>query len=129
MTRLLLDTHVLLWAAAGSPRLTEKALALLTHPQHERLYSVVSLWEIVIKSGLQRDDFSVDAAELREGLLRNDYAELPILGPHALHAARLPALHKDPFDRLLVAQALAEGLTLVTADATVAAYSAAILRI
>ena len=127
--RLLLDTHVLLWAAMGSPRLTAKGLALLNDPQCERIFSVVSIWEIVIKSGLRRDDFSIDAAELRTGLLANGYSELPILGPHVLYAARLPALHKDPFDRLLVAQTMAEGLTLMTADATVAAYSESIIRI
>ena len=127
--RLLLDTHVLLWAAMNSPRLTAQASSLLNDPKCERLFSVVSIWEIVIKSGLRRDDFAVDAAELRTGLLANGYAELPILGPHALFAARLPALHKDPFDRLLVAQTMAEGLTLMTADSAVAAYSESILRI
>ena len=96
---------------------------------HEKVFSAANLWEIAIKSGLGREDFVVDAAELRAGLLANGYRELPILGPHVVFTSRLPAIHKDPFDRLLVAQALVEGLTLLTSDPMVAAYSAAIIRV
>ena len=101
----------------------------MADPETQRFFSVVSLWEIVIKAAQRRGDFLIDADSLRRGLLANGYAELTVLGPHALFVARLPVLHKDPFDRLLVAQALVEGFVLVTADATVAAYSDSILKI
>ncbi len=127
--RLLLDTHVLIWAAAGSPRLPAKAGELIDNMANEVFFSVASLWEVAIKSARGREDFDVDAAELRAALLANAYAELPIRGEHALHVAQLPRLHRDPFDRLLVAQALCEGLTLVSGDALVASYSPTILRV
>jgi PIN domain nuclease of toxin-antitoxin system len=127
--RLLLDTHVLLWAAWRSPRLSQKADALIRNPENQKLFSVASLWEIAIKFALGRSDFALDMAALRDGLLVNAYTELPILASHAMMTARLPAIHKDPFDRLLVAQALQEELTLLTADSVVASYSAAIVRV
>jgi len=127
--RLLLDTHVLLWAAWRSPRLSQEADALIRNPENEKLFSVASLWEIAIKFALGRSDFALDMVALRDGLLVNAYTELPILAGHAMMTARLPAIHKDPFDRLLVAQALQEDLTLLTADAVVASYSAAIVRV
>jgi PIN domain nuclease of toxin-antitoxin system len=129
MTRLLLDTHVLLWAAWRSPRLSQQADALIRDPENEKLFSVVSLWEIAIKLALGRSDLVLDIVALRDGLLVNAYTELPILAGHALMTARLPAIHKDPFDRLLVAQALEQKLTLLTADPVVASYSAAIMRV
>jgi PIN domain nuclease of toxin-antitoxin system len=127
MTRLLLDTPVLLWVAGDSPRLSARARALIDDPENEILFSVASLWEVATKAA--RGDFAVDAAELRAGLLANGYAELTIQAPHVLQIARLPAIHRDPFDRLLVAQALEEKLTLLTSDPVVASYSAAILRV
>ena len=129
MKRLLLDTHILLWAAQNSQRLTSKARELINDPQNEVFFSVASLWEIGIKFALGRDDFAISPADLHEGLASHDYVELPILTPHALLSARLPALHKDPFDRMLVAQAMVENLTLITADATVAAYSPSFLKL
>jgi PIN domain nuclease of toxin-antitoxin system len=120
--RLLIDTHLLLWAAQGSRRLSKTAFALIADPENEKIFSAASLWEIAIKSGLQRGDFRVDAAELRSGLLENDYVELAISGAHALLTSSLPPIHKDPFDRILVAQAMVEGLTLLTADPIVAKY-------
>jgi PIN domain nuclease of toxin-antitoxin system len=129
LNRLLLDTHVLIWTAQNSPRLSAKARELLDDPQNELSYSVASLWEIGIKFGLRREDFLVDPDDLRAGLISNEYQELPIFGTHALFSARLPNLHKDPFDRLLVAQAMVEGQTLVTADPMVAAYSPSIMKI
>lgn len=127
--RLLLDTHVLLWAAGESPLLSSKAQALIADPANEILFSVASLWEIAIKDARRRADFTVDAADLRAGLVANAYVELPILGAHVLFTARLPAIHRDPFDRMLVAQALVEGLTLLTGDSVVASYSAAIVLV
>ena len=124
--RLLLDTHLLIWAAKNLPQLSAAARSLIGAPENERVFSVCSLREIAIKAGLGREDFAIDATALRRGLLANGYLELAVLGPHALFTSRLPPIHKDPFDRLLVAQALVEGLTLLTSDAVVASYSAAI---
>ncbi len=118
----MLDTHLLLWAAAGSPRLSAEARALIEGPDSEPMFSAASIWEVAIKAGLGRADFQVDAGLLRRGLLDNGYGELPIAGNHAAATAHLPPLHRDPFDRLLVAQALAEGVLLLTADETVARY-------
>jgi PIN domain nuclease of toxin-antitoxin system len=94
----------------------------MADPENELLFSVASLWEIVIKRGLKRPDFQVDARLLRRGLLDNGYQELPILSEHAVAVDSLPPIHKDPFDRLLIAQATVEGITLLTDDTTVAQY-------
>ena len=113
--RLLLDTHVVLWVAMDSPRLS--AAARSTILDAEATFSAASIWEVVIKSGLGRDDFIVDADELRHGLLRNGFEELPMTGAHALEVARLPEMHRDPFDRILLAQARWEGMSLGSVDA------------
>ena len=120
--KLLVDTHLLLWAANAPERLPAKALTLLNNPDHELLFSAASIWEIAIKNGLAREDFQVDARLLRRGLLDNGYLELPITSAHAVFVESLPPIHKDPFDRILVAQATAEGITLITADSVVAKY-------
>lgn len=120
--KFLIDTHLLIWAANEPEKLSEKARALMTNPEHELFFSAASIWEIAIKNGLGRDDFKVDARVLRRGLLDNDYTELPITSAHAVFVENLPLIHKDPFDRILVAQATAEGITLLTADSTVARY-------
>jgi PIN domain nuclease of toxin-antitoxin system len=124
--KLLLDTHLLLWAAGNPERLSEKARALIEKDEHELFFSSGSLWEIVIKRNLGRDDFKVDARVLRRGLLDNGYSELPIASEHVVAIDGLPQHHKDPFDRVLVAQAIVEGITLVTSDPTVAKYSGSI---
>jgi PIN domain nuclease of toxin-antitoxin system len=120
--KLLLDTHMLLWAASSPDRLPAAARQLLEDPLNELLFSAASLWEIVIKRGLGRSDFQVDARVLRRGLLDNGYQELAITSEHAVSIDSLPPIHKDPFDRILVAQATVEGITLLTADALVAKY-------
>ncbi|HEY7060032.1 MAG TPA: type II toxin-antitoxin system VapC family toxin [Chloroflexota bacterium] len=127
--KLLLDTHLLLWAAGQPERLSATARRLLDDPRNELLFSAASLWEIAIKSALGRDDFRVEARVLRRGLLDNGYVELPITSQHAVSTDNLPPLHKDPFDRLLLAQALCEGITLVTADAQVARYPGPVRRV
>jgi PIN domain nuclease of toxin-antitoxin system len=126
--KLLLDTHVLLWAAGGSGRLPSSVRAEIDSPENEPIVSAASLWEITIKRSLGRPDFQVDPRLLRRGLLDAGYAELPVTGDHAIAVDGLPLLHKDPFDRLLVAQSLVEGITLLTADDLVAQYSAPIRR-
>lgn len=127
--KLLLDTHVLLWAAGEPHRLSAEARLLLEDPASELLFSAVSLWEVAIKSGLGRADFQVDARLLRRGLIDNGYDELPILGQHAVQVTTLPAIHRDPFDRMLVAQAQVEGVTLLTVDELVARYPGPITQV
>jgi PIN domain nuclease of toxin-antitoxin system len=119
---LLLDTHIILWAAFAPRRLPPQAQILLADEKNSLTFSVVSLWEIAIKRGLGRADFTVDPRRLRRGLLDNGYDELPVAGPHILALDSLPHVHRDPFNRLLVAQATAEGITLVTADPLVGRY-------
>jgi PIN domain nuclease of toxin-antitoxin system len=120
--KLLLDTHVLLWAAGSPDQLPPGARALLDDPDNELVFSAASLWEITIKRSLGRPDFQVDARVLRRGLLDNGYLELSITSEHAVFIDSLPAIHKDPFDRILVAQATVEGITLLTSDTLVARY-------
>jgi PIN domain nuclease of toxin-antitoxin system len=120
--KLLLDTQLLLWAAGDPSRLSAAATALISEPENELFFSAASLWEIAIKHGLGRPDFKVDARVLRRGLLDNGYSELPIGSAHAVAIGSLPDIHKDPFDRILVAQSTVEGITLLTADGLVAQY-------
>jgi PIN domain nuclease of toxin-antitoxin system len=120
--KLLLDTRLLLWAAGQPERLSTLATTLLADPRNELLFSAASLWEVAIKRGLGRADFRVEPRLLRRGLLDNGYRELPIAGEHAVAIDSLPPIHKDPFDRILVAQAMIEGITLLTSDPLVAQY-------
>ena len=120
--RLLLDTHILLWTIAESRRLSADAHALIGDAGSEVTFSVVSLWEVAIKTGRGRGDFHIDVGSLRRQLLDNRYVELAVTGAHGAALAALPPLHKDPFDRMLIAQAMVEGVTLLTADPAVAKY-------
>jgi len=127
--RLLLDTHLLLWAAGEPRRLSRKARTAIADPANTLFFSAASLWEVAIKSSLGRADFQVDAVRLLRGLAENGYEELPVTGRHAAEVAHLPGLHSDPFDRMLVAQARAEGLLLLTADDQVAQYLTPVQRV
>ena len=127
--KLLLDTQVLLWAAGQPERLSPAARRLLNSTSNELVFSAASLWEVAIKHALGRPDFRVEPRVLRRALLDNGYTELPITGEHAVSVDQLPAVHRDPFDRMLLAQALCEGVTLVTADAQLARYDGPIRRI
>jgi PIN domain nuclease of toxin-antitoxin system len=127
--KLLLDTQILLWAAGQPERLSAAARELLNDPRNELVYSAASLWEIAIKNSLGRDDFRVEPRLLRRGLLDNGYAELPITSQHAVNIDTLPLLHKDPFDRLLLSQALSEGMLLLTADAQLTRYGGPVRQI
>ncbi|WP_328799517.1 type II toxin-antitoxin system VapC family toxin [Sandaracinobacteroides hominis] len=120
--KLLLDTHLLLWTAGAPDRLSAQARERIGAPESILHFSAASLWEIAIKSSLGREDFAVDPSILRRALLDNGYTELPITSAHAAGVTSLPPIHRDPFDRLLVAQAMIEGMLLLTADATVAEY-------
>lgn len=120
--RLLVDTHLLLWSVAASRKLTAEARELLTDPDNVVLYSAASVWEIAIKSALRRRDFRVDLPRLLRALPQAGFSELPVTAQHAARVASLPSLHRDPFDRMLVAQALAEPLVLLTNDAQLGRY-------
>jgi PIN domain nuclease of toxin-antitoxin system len=117
-----LDTHLLLWAAGTPDRLSAEACNLIADQSNELFFSAASIWEITIKSTLGRNDFQVNPRLLRRGLLDNGYSELPIVSEHAVAIDALPHIHKDPFDRILVAQASVEGITLLTADSLVIQY-------
>jgi PIN domain nuclease of toxin-antitoxin system len=121
--KMLLDTHLLLWAAGMPDKLPIEVHKLLKDNANEPVFSAASLWEIAVKASLGREDFQTDARILRRGLLDNGYIELPITSSHAVFIQNLPFIHKDPFDRLLIAQANLEGITLFTSDAVVAKYS------
>lgn len=127
--RLLLDTHLLLWAAGAPDKLSTDATALLSDQQNQLFFSAASLWEIAIKSGLGRDDFQVDLRRLRRGLIEAGYTEVPLTAEHAEALLALPTLHKDPFDRMLVAQSIAESLIMLTSDEVVARYPGSVQRV
>ncbi len=127
--RFLLDTHLLLWAAGAPHKLSRAARTLLEDQQNELLFSAASIWEVAIKRGLGRDDFHIDTRQFRRGLLDNGYIELAITSEHAVAVDVLPAIHKDPFDRIIIAQALTEGVTLLTADAVVAQYPGGVRKL
>jgi len=127
--RLLLDTHVLIWMAYQPERLTPKGRRMLHLVENELVFSVVSLWEIGVKRALGRKDFNFDPHILRGELLVRGFRELQVTGEHALAVAQLPELHRDPFDRLLLCQALVEGLTLLSNDDVVLQYPVTVLRV
>lgn len=127
--KLLLDTHVLLWAAGTPDKLSPRARTLLDDPDHELVFSAASIWEITIKRSLGRGDFQVEPRVLRRGLLDNGYQELAITSEHAVAVNLLPPIHKDPFDRILLAQAYTEGITLLTVDEVVSRYPGPVRRI
>ena len=126
--KLLLDTHILLWAADDSPALSAEARDLIQDTDNTLYFSVASLWEIVIKKALGREDFQIDARVLRRNLLDAGFEELSIEAPHALEVAQLPPLHKDPFDRILIGQAMVEGIVLLTHDTNIKQYDFAPVR-
>lgn len=120
--RLLFDTRLLLWAAGMPDKLPSAARSLVEAPENEIVFSVASIWEVAIKRGLGRADFTVDSRLLRRGLLEVGYRELAVAGSHAVAVDALAPIHRDPFDRMLIAQALVEEITLVTADPIIARY-------
>lgn len=120
--KLLLDTHLLLWVAGVPERLSPGVLSWIDNPENDLLFSSASIWEVCIKARLGRSDFRADAGLLRQGLMDNGYLEIPITGRHALNTGFLPPIHRDPFDRILIAQALDEGALLLTTDETLTRY-------
>ena len=122
MSRFLVDTQLLLWNAEGSHRLPARVARLFRDGRHEFFASVASIWEVAIKAAQGRRPFPVSAARMRENLSGNGFHELAVTGAHAIAVENLPALHGDPFDRLLIAQALVEPMVLITTDARLGAY-------
>ncbi len=127
--RLLLDTHILLWALIEPDRLKPETRSLLENPDHEVLFSAASVWEIAIKAALGRADFLVSPDEIVEAARHSGFVELPVRSGAASKVASLPHHHRDPFDRLLVAQAMTEPAALYTADAQLEAYSELVVRV
>jgi len=123
--RILLDTHILLWAAAD--QLPPGAARYVNDESVALLFSPASIWEVVIKRGIGRNDFVVDPASLYNGLLSAGYQELLITSRHTLLVSTLPPIHKDPFDRILIAQAASEGISFLTTDELLLQYPGSIL--
>jgi len=121
--RLLLDTHILIWALIEPVRLTPDVRATLEDPDHEIMFSAASIWEIAIKTALGRSDFRVAPRQIVEVALETGFVELAVQARAALRVESLPHHHRDPFDRLLVAQAMCEPAILYTADRQLAPYS------
>ena len=119
----LLDTHLVLWYLISKDRLSSECLAILNETHNDFVFSVVSIWEVVIKRALKRTDFTIDPQHLRRDLINIGFHELEVNAFHVLEVQHLPAFHRDPFDRLLVAQALNEKMTFLTADKFLAQYS------
>lgn len=126
---LLLDTHLLVWTATRSDRLSVTAREHINNPANALWFSAVSIWEIGIKRRLERPDFQIDPERLRDRLLHNLYGEIDLTSDHGIAVQSLPPLHRDPFDRVLIAQAVCEDLTLLTADQDIARYPGPILKV
>lgn len=127
--KLLLDTHLLLWIAFKSSKLSSAAVSLIEDPANELWFSTVSIWEVAIKSSRKRADFSVDPRILQSALLRAEYLELGLTAEHTFATMDLPSIHKDPFDRILISQAQVENVTLLTSDRKVVGYSGQIILV
>ncbi|HEX8710995.1 MAG TPA: type II toxin-antitoxin system VapC family toxin [Terracidiphilus sp.] len=125
----LLDTHFVIWIPINDSRIGRAALTILNDPANEFLFSAASLWEIGLKRARTGGGFACDPRIIRKHLLANGYVELPIEGPHAVAIDSLPQIHQDPFDRLLIAQAITEGITFLTRDRTIAKYPGPIRRV
>jgi PIN domain nuclease of toxin-antitoxin system len=129
MARLLLDTHLLIWASSSPEKLSQEAKAQIVATENQLFFSTVSIWEVSIKSALQKEGFHINAKHLYRGLLRAGYQELCMSADHALATEQLPLLHKDPFDRLLLAQATTEGMMLMSADTQLHAYAHPVMAV
>jgi PIN domain nuclease of toxin-antitoxin system len=127
--KFLLDTHFVIWIPIADRRISRTARAVLMSTANEFVFSAASLWEIAIKRAQKRADFAFDPREIRRQMMANGYDELSVEGSHAVSVDALPPIHKDPFDRLLIAQAIGEGITLLTADPVIARYPGPIRKV
>ena len=123
------DTNLVLWAFDAPTLLSQEAESLIADRSNRIYFSAATIWEVAIKNALNKPDFGVDPEVLRQSLLANGYLELPITSAHAAAMRNLPPIHKDPFDRILIAQATLEGITLLTTDRKVARYSGPIRQV
>lgn len=123
------DTHLLLWAAGEPGKMSKAAREIIDDPSNDLYFSAVSIWEIAIKRALGRASFQTDPQRMQRLLLANGYIELALTSDHALVVLSLPPIHQDPFDRILVAQAVSEGITLLTADSDIAQYPGPIRKV
>ena len=123
--RLLLDTHILLWALTDDARLPERARELLLDSHNEVFFSAASVWEIAIKRTLRRETLSISAEEAARFFRAAGYEELAVSSTHAAKVENLPPIHADPFDRLLIAQALEQQIAMVSRDPLIEAYGVA----
>lgn len=121
--RILLDTHILLWALVEPMKLPAKARALLEDDANSVLFSAASIWEIAIKAQAGRVDFPVSPDKIAVAAEKTGFSELPVSAKHAAAVCALPLHHRDPFDRILVAQAMAEPARLLTVDSALGRYS------
>src|SRR3990167_6725917 len=120
---ILLDTHILLWALTEPEKLSQNAQDMLANPSHEILYSEASIWEIAIKCQIKRVAFPIPPNEIAQAANHSGFTELPVHSRAAVLVSELPLFHRDPFDRLLVAQALTEPAHLLTVDTALQPYS------
>jgi PIN domain nuclease of toxin-antitoxin system len=127
--RFLLDTHLVLWVPVSGPRISRSARTILNDPENSFSFSAVSIWEIAIKRSIGKLDQGIDSRTIRRELIEMEYEELAVLGQHAVAVEGLPWIHKDPFDRLLIAQAVVEEITLLTVDSTIARYPGPIRKV
>ena len=127
--KFLLDTRFLLWLPIDHPSVSPPARAIITNSAHEFHFSAASLWEIALKRARYGGSFGIDPREIRRQMVENGFEELPVEGEHVVAIDSLPPIHKDPFDRLLIAQAMVEGITLLTADGTIARYPGPIRKV
>jgi len=127
--KLLLDTHLLVWTANQAHRLSRPAVELIQTPENDLYFSAISIWEVAIKQSLGRTSFTVDAPTLRRGLLANGFQELPLTSDHGIAVINLPPIHQDPFDRILIAQAISENITLLTSNSQIAKYAGPIRKV
>ncbi len=127
--RILLDTHVLLWSQLDTAKLSDRAARLLRSPRNQIFFSAVSIWEIAIKAQLKRTDFIADPTRVLSAAVEAGMEELSLAASVASLVSRLPLHHRDPFDRLLVAQAIAEPMHLLTADTRLAAHSPLVMLV
>ncbi len=127
--RLLIDTHLLVWTAQHSRNLSRVAIRFIQDPENHLIFSVASIWEYGIKYAKAPDQFATSPHEFRDALLQNGYSELSISGAHVLAVSNLPRLHADPFDRILIAQSMVEGFTLLTSDVRMAQYPGPIRKV
>lgn len=124
--RILLDTHIILWAVTDSPRLPKAAREMIGNERNRIYFSSASIWEVAIKHSLDPRQLPVSSRDLLKYVGQSGYVELPVSGEHAVYVETLPPVHKDPFDRILVAQAFAEPMRLLTHDRTLEQYGEAV---